>query len=468
MTDIDIKAAQIVRTVVASISLLASITVALMILIAGGFRTSSSSPSYSRIILGLSIAYAMQSLGILASSFASPSDTPDAPWAKGTPVTCETTGFILNIGATAAPMYIFTLTFYFLQRVKFKISKRDFAQKFEWKIHLFIILWNLIGIISGLASKDYNASRYGSLCIMIPYPLNCDIEPEVYGECKRGRHALLHAAIIQYIPTALCFVMTIVVLSILTIYVYRQEQTMRRSAEEERDCSICLVEFKDFATKCCGSNQGEDMDIDNTEDVDQEPQPRRPSRSLSTESLIQSSLYILAFALSYSCFLVNIIVTAKGRHQPLWTFWVISFLWPLGGLSNIFIYSRPKVSVLRRRYPDASTFILYLVVVLNGGNTPLEIDFGDLERPADRNDRDGQSSNPWGYKESPPSVSDDTGMQQREGWDDHNSLFQSNLAWNGEESSPVDISYADDLRLETSGLSSFQESTTVELTGTRL
>ena len=98
----------------------------------------------------------------------------------------------------------------------------------------------------------------------------------------------------------------------------------------------------------------------------------------------------------------------------------------------------------------------------------MEIDFGDLERPADRNDRDGQSSNPWGYKESPPSVSDDTGMQQREGWDDHNSLFQSNLAWNGEESSPVDISYADDLRLETSGLSSFQESTAVELTGTRL
>jgi len=53
-------------------------------------------------------------------------------------------------------------------------------------------------------------------------------------------------------------------------------------------------------------------------------------------------------------------------------------------LFNLFNYCGPKVSVLRRRYPDESTFILYLVVVLNLGNAPLEIDFGDLGRPADR------------------------------------------------------------------------------------
>jgi hypothetical protein len=44
---------------------------------------------------------------------------------------------------------------------------------------------------------------------------------------------------------------------------------------------------------------------------------------------------------------------------------------------------------------------------------PLEIDSGDhLEIPEDKNDRDGdgQISNPWGYKESPPSVSRDTGI----------------------------------------------------------
>jgi len=167
---------------------------------------------------------------------------------------------------------------------------------------------------------------------MIPYPFNCDIEPEVCGECKRGRHALLHSAIIQYIPTVLCFVMTISVLSIhvLTMYVYCQEETIvRRSAEDERGRSLYWGEFKDFTKKCCYSNRSEDMDIDgpDTQDMDQEPQQRRPNRSLSMESLIQSSLgYIVAFVLSYSFILVNIVVTAHGRDRPQWTFWVISFL----------------------------------------------------------------------------------------------------------------------------------------------
>jgi len=34
-------------------------------------------------------------------------------------------------------------------------------------------------------------------------------------------------------------------------------------------------------------------------------------------------------------------------------------------------------------------------------------------------------------------------QQQGKGWEDQNSLFQSNSAWNGEDNSPIDISYAE-------------------------
>ena len=71
--------AQIVRTVTASSSCIASATIATMIMLSeNGLKTL-----YSRIIFGLSIANIMQSAGILASPLAAPSDTPNAPWAIG-------------------------------------------------------------------------------------------------------------------------------------------------------------------------------------------------------------------------------------------------------------------------------------------------------------------------------------------------------------------------------------------------
>ena len=128
------KQAQIIRMSTASISLLASSTIAFMIYRS---RKGLKSP-YSRIIFGLSVADTVQSLGFILSPFAAPSDTPGAFWAVGTTKTCDFVGWFIILCGLGVPFYVLFLTFYFLMRVKYKVHPKQFAQRMEWKIHLFI------------------------------------------------------------------------------------------------------------------------------------------------------------------------------------------------------------------------------------------------------------------------------------------------------------------------------------------
>lgn len=58
-------------------------------------------------------------------------------------------------------------------------------------------------------------------------------------------------------------------------------------------------------------------------------------------------------------------------------FCVNSTIYPLGGLFNILVYTRPAVAVLRRRYPEFSRFRALLLVIKAGGEVP-EDDLGRL------------------------------------------------------------------------------------------
>lgn len=156
------KQAQIVRTSTASISLLASATIGFMILRS---RKGLKSP-YSRIIFGLSVTDTVQSLGLILSPFAAPSDTPGAFWAVGTQKTCDYVGWFIVLCGLGVPFYVLFLTFYFLMRVKYKIQPKQFAQRMEWKIHLFIWFWGLVSACYAVAKGQINATRYGSLCII--------------------------------------------------------------------------------------------------------------------------------------------------------------------------------------------------------------------------------------------------------------------------------------------------------------
>ena len=136
---------QVLRTSAASLSLAASTIIALMIVLSPG----RLSKPYRRLIFGLSISDIIQSIGIITSPFAQPpADDPFANrWARGSISACEFSGFLMSNGTALIPMYTFALTLYFLLIVKYKMPVASFVRKVEWKLHVGIILWNLIGIL---------------------------------------------------------------------------------------------------------------------------------------------------------------------------------------------------------------------------------------------------------------------------------------------------------------------------------
>ena len=167
----------------ASISFTASSTIAAMII-----RSDKGLCSpYSRIIFGLSIADIMQSLGIIVSPLAAPSDTLDAPWAMGSTGFCSATGFILNIGGLLIPFYTLFLTHYFLQRIKYKVTPAQFARKMELRITTFIWLFPVVGGLVGLVNGYFNPNPGGSTCMMIGKPLGCGVDPKTCGDCVWGK-----------------------------------------------------------------------------------------------------------------------------------------------------------------------------------------------------------------------------------------------------------------------------------------
>ena len=154
----NIIASVIVRMVTAVISLVASSFLCFTIWCS---QTGLLSP-YSRIIFGLSFADILQSTGMLLSPFLLPADDPGAIFSQGTVASCEGVGFLLTMGSHSIIWYALFLTYYFLKRVKFKNTPRDFARCEEKVIFAFIWIYAITTSVYPLIKGEINATVYGA------------------------------------------------------------------------------------------------------------------------------------------------------------------------------------------------------------------------------------------------------------------------------------------------------------------
>jgi hypothetical protein len=367
--------AQVCRLSTTSLSCLASLTIAIMILRSDGGLASSS--PYRRIIFGLSIGDILQSLGIFIGPFASPIDTPNALWAVGNLYSCDAAGFILVFGGSMVPLYTFSLSLYFLLRVKYRMSRAEFAKKVEWIIHTLIISFCFIGSVIILCTGSFNATRAGSLCAPVAYPLDCDTQTDLVGECTRGRNALMFFVLFYYLPSFLSFIGMIACLGTLIQYTYAQEAKFRK---------VTSAQNQDLSKNCCGWTKHRSstiMEDDENEKLSPRGQrirrARENLRSYSRETVVQSSLYMFAFLTTYSFLFIWLFLSLSGAEDQRWTFLAISLTWPLGGLFNVLVYTRPKVAVLKASYPTYPWILMFLTVVMAGGEVPDEIDLNPQE-----------------------------------------------------------------------------------------
>lgn len=389
---------QVLRTSAASISLAASTIIALMIVLSPG----RLSKPYRRLIFGLSVSDIIQSIGIITSPFAQSPDTPGASWARGSISACEFSGFLMSNGTALIPMYTFALTLYFLLIVKYKMPIASFVRKVEWKLHVGIILWNLIGNSVAVAKDDFNA-RPSGLCNMSGYPIGCNIDPEVYGECSRGKDAGSDALIIVNGPIIVCFAGIIFCLGSLTHHVYILESNLvpefRFKRNEDRGrCTHTWMRIKHFVSGT--AMNANDTDENNGGQMNE----LQRQYTIAKESLTQSSLYVLAYVASYLFLTVALLLHLSGARVPMWIVYALSVFWPLSGFFNILVYTRPKVRKLSEKYPEFNRFILFLVVIMSGGDAPpsdvMQAAVEQIARDAENEERSGDEDSGNGDQSS--------------------------------------------------------------------
>ncbi len=68
------------------------------------------------------------------------------------------------------------------------------------------------------------------------------------------------------------------------------------------------------------------------------------------------------------------ITNLSTKRVPMYMYFWVSFLFPLGGVFNVLVFTRPQVVSLRRRKPHYSRIQAFWIVVKNGGEAPNEVD----------------------------------------------------------------------------------------------
>ena len=327
-------------------------------------RKGLASP-YSRIIFAMSIADILFSFTALISPFASPRENPDALFAIGSFKSCEVVGFFQVVGISCLVCYTVFLTYYFLKRIKYKMTPRDFAQKEEKYFHIILIVLAYSLAIASLVTESINSLVHGSICTIGSYPEGC--EQFADGKpCERGSPSKTN---VLYIGSgtilATAFLALVVILYSFTRHVYQQERELDIPARGIGHASNNITE----------DNQEHLPNEDDQEDVPradgESEQKEKNSFILTKQAFHQSLLYVSSFALVYLPIIIAMIGTLSGQNasDSEFRFWLDTII-PLGGVFNILIYTRPKVLKLKEQFPMLMKYELFIIVVMKGGEIP--------------------------------------------------------------------------------------------------
>jgi hypothetical protein len=365
----------------ASVSLVASAVIIVMILVSPNKLTSP----YRRLIFGMSMADVLQSLALVTGPFAIPVGTINAPFGTGNVHTCELNGFFMVFGSTTVPLYMFALSLFYRLKLDLKMTNGEFTKKIEKWIHILIIMSMLTICFFGVGFSSFNQSPSGAFCFLEEYPFRCKGTEGV--ECIRGLKGTSQLLCITLIILVLCLLGITINMSMLCIKSCHIEKMYRSRAGDPEDRlgskrSCCLQDFL-----CC-------VHCRNYDQFMHEGDADYVLRLYKAETIIQSSLYVGAFFLSYMCPLMQTFGSFFGYKFPPFFGYVMSFLYPLGGLFNIFVYTRPKVVRFRHAYPEISRLRSLLLVIKAGGEVPeLAVNPYDLSFCCHRNDHTVIASN---------------------------------------------------------------------------
>jgi hypothetical protein len=103
-------------------------------------------------------------------------------------------------------------------------------------------------------------------------------------------------------------------------------------------------------------------------------------RLLRREVTLQVVLYVLAFLLTYGLTTVHSCLSRADIRTPIFVITIISASFPLMGLFNILIYTRPQIVAHRRLHRDVSWPVAFWRVLKAGGENPDSVQLSSQSR----------------------------------------------------------------------------------------
>lgn len=320
---------------------------------------------FRRIIFALSLSDAMQSGALVAGPFVVPKGTLRAPWASGNEATCDCGGFFLMVGTIGVHFYTFTLCLFYLCRTKYGFTNEHFRRKIESKVHYFIVLCGTIVSSCAVVTENINVIPTRSLCYLAAIPSFCRTRPDLVGECTRGLQSQQYIIVITYILPFLSLMGVVTCLTMMCIHVTYRQRLLNQARVESR-------QLEQYDYTCCKfvQNAMSLFQVRHEEESDDE----YLARHLLGLQMTQALLYVLSFFFTGFLTWVAQIMYFFGKNPNDALLYAMPFFYPLGGLFNIIIYTRPSVRSLRIRYSTLTWCRAFVLVIMAGGETPSNVE----------------------------------------------------------------------------------------------
>lgn len=342
----------------ASVSFVASCTITVTILRSlGGLGTP-----YRRLFFGLTLSDIIQSISLIVGPFAIPV-SHKSPWGYGNAATCTANGFFLMVAATNSPMYGYAICYYYLCKIKRNISNEEFRRLIEWKIHLMIWGISVPTSFAGVLTDSINASAYGNMCTYATVPADCRQNRESYDECE-GEVKQVFFEIMQVTVTMACLLGIACSIALTYLHAIGRDRTLLGTPKTK-------IMTKNTSNLPTGRHLSIQVGAIHAQPNPPLPDVTRLRISLRREMRHQCCLYVAAILVTHVPLWIGIARFSNGNTISPSLLMLISVLYPLGGMINVYVYTRPSVITLRRRCPDSTSWLKHVILVIAaGGNVP--------------------------------------------------------------------------------------------------
>jgi len=347
-----VKVLCIIRMVTASISIIASSAVVVMI----ARSAKKLSTTQNRLLTGLSVSDIISSFAMSFTSLPMPKDTPYVWMALGNTRTCEAQSFVFLLGAIVTPSYNAGICIIFLLKVRYGMSDSKIRTKVEPFLHGIPILTSLSFCVYCLKKEFFNP--VGFTCYVSDYPRHCTLDPNV--PCERGEG--VHD---NWIVKCGIYLISIIIPSVIfgtmtTLYITVRLQVRRMErygigSLTATHRSSRRISFSSLSQLRRDSSTAEQSRTDSST----AGRSRRGSASARQSRHVNMTMYrALAYSgawlITYVMPLINYWQKTSKIHQGYLIPLLNTVFYPLQGFFNFIVFIYPKVILARQMNSEGS------------------------------------------------------------------------------------------------------------------